>query len=162
MPRLKSLCGTRPAIRLITDGTGRFSSAKCEGITSMGRSSSKKLQGGAAAPAAKPIQERKSRKIADESIEHWELRVWKRGVPEVVTMLAKVFAYAAEDYFEFFRLRARDSSINSARSRFWSGSLSISIRARQAALSAGSVVGRLALCAFFKWVSGGSSIAGIA
>lgn len=94
MPRLKSLCGTRPAIRLITDGTGRFSSAKCEGITSMGRSSSKKLQGGAAAPAAKPTQERRSRKIADESIEHWELRVWRRGVPEVVTMLAKVFAYA--------------------------------------------------------------------
>lgn len=105
MPQLKSQHGTRPAIRLTTDGTGRFSSAKCEGITSMGRSSSKKLQGAGAAPDAKPIQERKSRKIVDESMAHWELRVWKRGVPEVVTMLAKVFAYAAEDYFEFFRLR---------------------------------------------------------
>ncbi|AMV19262.1 hypothetical protein [Planctomyces sp. SH-PL14] len=71
----------------------------------MGKSPSKKLQGIGTDPVAKPLQERASRKIVDESIEHWERRVWKKGVPEIVTVLAKAFAYMAEDYFKFFQIQ---------------------------------------------------------
>lgn len=71
----------------------------------MGKTPSKKLQGAGTAPFAKPIQERASRKIDDKSIEQWEIRIWKKGVPEIVTVVAKAFVYMAEDYFKFFQIR---------------------------------------------------------
>lgn len=75
----------------------------------------KKLQPARKDKNAKPVQERKPRRAVDHSIEEWETRLWKKGVPEVTTMLAKVLAYAAEDYWRFLTLHRQQAFIGFSR-----------------------------------------------
>ena len=63
----------------------------------------------------KPIRERKPRHAVDRSIEEWEIRLWKKGVPEVTTMLAKALAYTAEDYWMFLTLHRQQAFVGLSR-----------------------------------------------
>lgn len=75
----------------------------------------KKLQPARKDKSAKPVQERKPRRAVDHSIEEWQIRVWKKGVPEVTAMLAKVLAYTAEDYWTFLDLHRQRAFVGLSR-----------------------------------------------
>jgi hypothetical protein len=67
----------------------------------MDKKRSQKVQSSMPQGKSKPVRERQSRRATDRSIEEWQIRIHKKGVLPIVTLLAETLCYVAEDYYHF-------------------------------------------------------------